>query len=393
MTQALLGAAAGQAFFSQQLGRRAALYGAAAGLLPDLDIIVTELMGTVATWQHHRGVTHALWFPLVAAPLMAWAARAFEGRKAKRSSLADVSPPAAPPPFAALAGVFCVALLSHPLLDWFTSYGTQLLAPFSSHRFALDAIAIIDPLYTVPLAAAVIIGAKAPWRRTRWVASLALVGTTGYLFYTWHLNVRAEHFAVEQLEMSGLSSSSQRVEAYPTLLQPHLRRVVVQDHNQYLVGYLSLWTEGPIVWQSHRRLQGDRLDRVAATHPGRVLAWMAQGMALGREVPLAEGSMVELIDLRYGMPGTDGPGFWGVRARFDGTGRMVTEVRPFQRRPSSLREGLAVIFQRAYRSAPAPHQAALTRSSRQSGGPAKVDKPRAGNSLPSPGLARATRIM
>lgn len=44
-------------------------------------------------------------------------------------------------------GLICV----HIWLDLITSYGTQLLAPFSNHRFSLDATFIIDPLLTITL--------------------------------------------------------------------------------------------------------------------------------------------------------------------------------------------------------------------------------------------------
>ena len=44
-----------------------------------------------------------------------------------------------------------VVLLSHLLLDLATSYGTQVLSPFSRRRFSLDWIFIIDPYFTALL--------------------------------------------------------------------------------------------------------------------------------------------------------------------------------------------------------------------------------------------------
>ena len=49
--------------------------------------------------------------------------------------------------------VMAASMLSHPLLDWFTTYGTQLLAPFSRHRFAIDGVGIVDPFYSLTLIA------------------------------------------------------------------------------------------------------------------------------------------------------------------------------------------------------------------------------------------------
>ena len=51
-----------------------------------------------------------------------------------------------------------LVLFTHPIIDVFTSYGTQLLAPFSRHRFAIDALPIIDPVYSLALIAALVVG-------------------------------------------------------------------------------------------------------------------------------------------------------------------------------------------------------------------------------------------
>ena len=40
---------------------------------------------------------------------------------------------------------------THALLDACTSYGTQLLWPFSNYRFAWNSVSIIDPLLTIPI--------------------------------------------------------------------------------------------------------------------------------------------------------------------------------------------------------------------------------------------------
>jgi inner membrane protein len=49
----------------------------------------------------------------------------------------------------ALAAI--IGYATHGLLDAFTSYGTQLLWPFSDLRVAWDWIPIVDPIYTIPL--------------------------------------------------------------------------------------------------------------------------------------------------------------------------------------------------------------------------------------------------
>ena len=62
------------------------------------------------------------------------------------------------------------ALVTHPLLDGFTPYGTQLFAPFDRTRFAWNGVAIVDPFYTGLLGAGVLavvlrrLSPRARWR-------------------------------------------------------------------------------------------------------------------------------------------------------------------------------------------------------------------------------------
>ena len=46
--------------------------------------------------------------------------------------------------------LFFWSIFTHPLLDAFTAYGTQLFAPFSDYRVAFNTISVADPIYTVP---------------------------------------------------------------------------------------------------------------------------------------------------------------------------------------------------------------------------------------------------
>jgi inner membrane protein len=48
------------------------------------------------------------------------------------------------------------SIVTHPLLDSFTTYGTQLFYPFSKYPVAFNTIFVIDPLYTVPFLICVI---------------------------------------------------------------------------------------------------------------------------------------------------------------------------------------------------------------------------------------------
>jgi inner membrane protein len=124
----------------------AALAGAIFAVLPDVDYFFIY-WDRLAFIRYHRGFTHSL----LALPLFALAG-ALLGR-----SLGG------PRWFKPLFILGLAVLGSHLLLDLATSYGTQLLSPFSRRRLSLDWIFIIDPYFTALLLAGAI--AALTWPR------------------------------------------------------------------------------------------------------------------------------------------------------------------------------------------------------------------------------------
>jgi inner membrane protein len=123
----------------------AAAAGAIFAVLPDVDYFFIY-WDRLAFIRYHRGFTHSL----VAVPLFALAG-ALLGRAL-----------GGPRWFKPLFILGIVVLLSHLLLDLATSYGTQLLSPFSRRRFSLDWIFIIDPYFTALLLAGAIAALALP---------------------------------------------------------------------------------------------------------------------------------------------------------------------------------------------------------------------------------------
>ena len=139
ITQAALGAAIGGAVAPAGQRRKALLVGAALGTLPDLDVLI-DYGDAVANFTYHRGFSHSL---LVLPPfaLLLWLAL--------RRWWAPVRE--APARWLAIIGL---ALITHPLLDAHTAYGTQLFWPLTLPPTMWATLFIIDPLFTLPLLAA-----------------------------------------------------------------------------------------------------------------------------------------------------------------------------------------------------------------------------------------------
>jgi len=281
-------------------------------MAPDLDVLV-KAAGPLAEWTWHRSVTHSLWLLPLIGVFAGYALSRWKGGA-----------------LASWIGLAVVALVSHPLLDLCTSYGTQLLAPFSNRRFALDAVAIIDPAYSLALAAGIAVGLRSgvatpAARRAGW-AVLAI--STLYIGLGLVVNRRIEALAGDQLRASGIAVS--RVEAYPTLLQLPYQRVVARSGDVVRVGFVSLLRPGPIAWEVFTQAHGPEVEAARATRAGQLFEWFAMGEATPR-VADEGGAVVEFDDLRFGFPGAPREGLWGLRVRLDAAGRPLGPGERFDR--------------------------------------------------------------
>jgi membrane-bound metal-dependent hydrolase YbcI (DUF457 family) len=136
LSQIALGAAVSVAVMGRRTAVwKAALWGAVAGTLPDLDVLIDH-GNPIRNMVLHRGETHALfWLTVFSLPFAALVARlSGEWSQWRRWALA-----------------MWLALVTHPLLDAMTVYGTQLALPFTNHPYGVGSVFIIDPLYTLPL--------------------------------------------------------------------------------------------------------------------------------------------------------------------------------------------------------------------------------------------------
>lgn len=312
VTQAVLGAAVGQAFFSKPLKKRAIWWGAVGGTIPDLDVVVIPFMGPWGEFLYHRGPTHGLIFSVIAAPLIGYGIYRLHKRKF---------------PLRTWILLFFAALFTHPLLDIFTTYGTQIFSPFSNVRVAFNGVAIIDPLYTICLLTALVFGmvfSKKP-KLCGNLALGALLISTGYLFYGAHLNHKAEKMVRAQVK------PHEEVKCYATLFQVFLRRAVVRDQDIVKVGFFSLLNPKPISWKSFPILEDPRIDAIRNTEKGQVFEWFADWQTAASIHPLENGgARVQIHDIRWGFNGPPDQGIWGIQGDFNSNGERISEITRFK---------------------------------------------------------------
>lgn len=280
LTQAVLGASIAGVCAPSGQRRKALLVGAALGTLPDLDVAI-RYGDAVKNFTFHRGFSHSL-FVLVPLSALLWAIL--------RRWWSPVR--AAPLPWLA---AIALALVTHPLLDAHTAYGTQLFWPLDSPPVMWSTLFIIDPVYTLPLLVAVIVASIVPARRRASAALTAgLMISCAYLAWSWIGKTQVERHARAELSQMGMVDP--RLFSTPTPFNTLLWRVVVLTEDGYLEGYDSLLVdEGPIRFEFY---PSDIESLQAASDVWAVsrLRWFAQDF-LKAEV---RDKRLVLTDLRMG---------------------------------------------------------------------------------------------
>jgi len=229
LTQIVLGIATAEWVAGKKLQNKTFLYGAILGTIPDLDIVVGKFMSDVDGVAIHRGLSHSLLFFVFLAPILGWIIAKVEKSKISFKS-------------ASLLAFWC--LVTHVLLDLFTSWGTQILWPLD-HRFALKTIFVIDPLYTIPLFISLIF----VWRNKEFLVRRkyvirGLVISSSYLLLTCVLKL----FAVNKFEkaLQNQKLNYQELIIKPTTFNCILWNANIATSKGYYLADYSLFDSQPI---------------------------------------------------------------------------------------------------------------------------------------------------
>jgi len=285
LTHVFLGGAIAAAIVPVRHRRAALLAGAALASLPDIDAPILWLLtrDPIALMTVHRSFSHSLFvLPLVGALIWSLFRHFGHGRVAEAPRRW----------FWAMQ----VALLTHPLLDAFTVYGTQLWWPLQPHPAMWSSLFIIDPLYTLVLAVAWIIAWCVPARplaQRALAAGLAL--SCAYLGWSLLAKHLVDREADRALAAMGLAQAPRF--SVPMPFNTVLWRVIAMTPNGYVIGERSLVADrGPMHFEGHPS-QVQALAEVAALPAVEQLTWFNRGFMRAQVV---DGELV-LSDLRMGL--------------------------------------------------------------------------------------------
>ncbi len=319
VTHILLGASLGYAAFHRRLGRTAALAGGLAAFAPDADVFIRSAADPLLAIEHHRGFTHALVFAPIGAAIVAalwlfcpaWRFRT-ESNRASMGAATTKRIVAAPIKARWLPLWLCctLAYLSHALLDAATSYGTQLLWPFSMHRAGWDVIAIIDPVFTFTLLIALVV---ALGRQRPKAADIGLALAALYIGFGTIQHNRARSTLRELATARG--HRPERMELMPTLANNLVWRALYLHRGQIHSDRVRVgWFSAPTVrpgWSLSLVQPSDLTSPEVARNRNRSFerfAWFSDHW-----VARSPADPTLLADMRYTLSAEAFDPIWGIR--------------------------------------------------------------------------------
>ncbi|MEM1323695.1 MAG: metal-dependent hydrolase [Bacteroidota bacterium] len=355
LTQITLGAAVGEVVLGRKAGNRALLYGAIGGTVPDLDVIANLFTDEMTALALHRGLSHSVFFACTAPIALGWlthklySSGLYKDQRYKAGNmtfwlilygLAAVGFYFAPmivggePNIGVAIGSVIVglllflllrtryynasleavdaswkewswlyfwAILTHSLLDACTTYGTQLLEPFSNYRVAFNNISVVDPIYTVPFIICLIIVSQLPKSssRRRFFNYLGIGLSSLYLLLTF-----ANKWRVDQVFERSLAEQQVNYSRYmtaPTIFNNALWHGIAEGDTAYYSGLYSIFDSEAkfqilnVMPKRRHLIEGHEADRDIE-----ILEWFSNGYynALVRK-----DGQLQLNDLRFGIIG------------------------------------------------------------------------------------------
>lgn len=282
LTQVVLGSAVGYAVLGNKIGRKAALWGAALGTLPDLDVFI-PYGGPVEAFTYHRSFSHSLIVHLLISPLIVWLIlKIHAGMQVHK---------------ARWFWLVFLCLSTHALLDSFTVYGTQLLWPLSDYPFAISNMFIVDPLYTVPLlfGAACTLLPKITATRAYKINTTMLTLSSVYLCSSLILKAIIDNKVSTALSDKQIHANN--FISTPAPLTTLLWRIVIMSDGLYYVGYASVFDEPNEVTFNAYNTDPLLINEISNEWGVKRLQWFTKGFYNIRQ----QQNKVILSDLRMGM--------------------------------------------------------------------------------------------
>lgn len=226
LTQIVLGGAIGEKVLGKKVGNKAVLWGAIGGTIPDLDTIPGQFLDTVSRLEIHRGFSHSIVFAILLSPILGYLIAHLYRKKQEANGWAWTQ-------------LFFWSIFTHPLLDIFTTWGTQLLWPLK-WRIAVQSIFVIDPLYTLPflLCLCFLMFLNRSSTKRRKINQFGLIISSLYLIYTVGIKLYVDTVFEASLQKNEIPFL--RFDSRPTAFNSILWTSNAETEDSYWISYYSL---------------------------------------------------------------------------------------------------------------------------------------------------------
>ncbi len=282
ITQFALGASIGEAVLGRKIGNRAPIIGGIIATLPDLDSFI-PWDDAVASMTYHRSATHSLIVLTAMSPLITW--MIIKMHPLLRNFHKQ------------LFLLVFLALFTHPLLDAFTVYGTQLFWPLTEYPVSLSTIFIVDPAYTLWLLIG-FLGAMMLRRNKRighQLNTAGLVLSSLYLGWTVVAKVIVDQKAELALATQGIPYD--RLMTTPAPFNTVVWRIIGRDTEGYFDAFTSVFGQDEAIEFNHYDSDDHLLSEISDHWPVQRLLWFTHGFY---KVSFRSGD-VFITDLRMGL--------------------------------------------------------------------------------------------
>lgn len=333
------------------------LWGAVGGTIPDLDVFASLFTDEITSTSFHRGFMHSFLFaalaPWVLARLTQWfyGANVYKRRSYKAAAMAiwlvfylgaaaginfipvllgeGLSWYALLPtlllgiwfatklwrdywkrdlrlveaPYLTWVSLFFWSIFTHPILDCFTSWGTQVLQPFDDLRVQWCTVSVVDPIATVPFLLLLFVASRLPKSKPQraWLNWAGIAWFCCYIlgYSVWHKVVVNRTFEATLAEQK---IEYQRYYTNPTIFNNIVWSGVAEGDSAYYFGLYGFndcqrkFSPISIIPKNHHLLSVVPEDSRA----GYFLRWFTNGYY--NVVPY-RGDTLQVNDLRFGLLG------------------------------------------------------------------------------------------
>lgn len=282
LTHALSGVVWSKTGPIQRWGKPATWTLIGATLLPDVDHITLRLLGPMAYLKYHRGFTHSIIGGLLLALLLAGLVYIIIRGSRKLGYLR-------------LFGLSILGIYTHILLDFITSYGTQLLFPFSTYRYSLDLVFIVDPYLTLIFLTPLVFMRFSKIRIAHIALSLAGVYLVMAFINQGLASAKGNKIARE------MGIEVVRYEAFPLPLSPFRWSVIVEDRWRYYQMNLDILRDNRFVQVFEKGPRDDNIiKRAEGLEIVKTYLWFARFPIITLK-EIKGGHLLEYYDLRFNL--------------------------------------------------------------------------------------------